>query len=87
MAENDFPSPFHKERQVRGRQLLPKINGAARCRDSGEGDQPTALLATPEKDEAAIRRRTGQTQASSVTRCEITRQRCGESARGDKHAL
>lgn len=52
MTSNDFLSPLHKERQVRGHQLLHKINGAARCRDSGEGDQPAALLATLEKDEA-----------------------------------
>lgn len=37
MTKNDFPSPLHKERQVQGAQLLWKINGAARCRESGEG--------------------------------------------------
>lgn len=55
MTSNDFLSPLHKERQVRGHQLLRKINGAARCRSSGEADQPTALHATLEEDGARSR--------------------------------
>lgn len=55
MTKNDFPPPLHKEETGTGAQLLWKINGAARCRDSGEGDQPMVLFTMLEEDKAAIR--------------------------------
>lgn len=54
MTSNDFLSPLHKERQVRGHQLPRKINAAARCRSSGEGDQRTPRLARPEEEDAVL---------------------------------
>ncbi|CAB1455948.1 unnamed protein product [Pleuronectes platessa] len=38
-----------------GAQLLWEINGAARCRDSEEGDHPGLLFTAVEEDKVAVR--------------------------------
>lgn len=56
MTSNDFLSPLHKERQVRGQQLLRQINGAARCSSSGEAERPAARRTSPGEAGAATAR-------------------------------
>lgn len=54
MTKNDFPSVQTQRETGTGAQLLWKINGPARCRDSEKGDHPMLLLITEEKDKAAV---------------------------------
>lgn len=65
-----------------GAQLLRKINGAARCRDSGEGDQPMVLFTKLGEDKAAVEGAKGQTQAGVLILQRITWQQWEKNTKG-----
>lgn len=91
-GDNDLKllSIFHAQRETgTGAQLLWKINGAARCRDSGEGDQLMVLFTMLEEDKADVRGARDRHKQGCwfILACKITWQQWVQAARYDKMIL